>query len=94
MIPEAEPLPLCRIKSAVGEVEACPEGACAFWEHGGEVLESGCALERLAIDVDRPDLAAYLVELRAALEAARDAGEREAARRAYAELVPPELSGR
>ena len=58
------------------------------------VLEAGCALERLHIDVDRSDLASYLVELRAALEAARDAHEREAAREAFAALVPPELSGR
>jgi hypothetical protein len=84
----------CRITLAIGEVEECPQGACAFWEHGGAVIESACALERLQIDVRRPDLAAYLVELRGALEAARDAREREAARAAFAELVPPELSGR
>ena len=84
----------CRIKLAIGEADECPQGACAFWEHGGAVIESGCALERLQIDVRRPDLAAYLVELRSALEAARDAREREAARAAFAELVPPELSGR
>ena len=33
------------------------------------------------------------LELRGSLEAARDRQERDAARRALAELVPPDLSG-
>ena len=85
---------LCRIKLAVDEVEACPQGACPFWEHGGAVVESGCGLERLQLELDRPDLAEYLVGLRHLLETARDGREREAARQAFAGLVPPELSGR
>jgi hypothetical protein len=85
---------LCRIKLTVSEVQACPEGACPFWEHGGAVLESRCGLERLQLDLDRADLAGYLVELREQLEAARDDQERRAARQAFAVLVPPELSGR
>jgi hypothetical protein len=85
---------LCRIKLTLGDVESCPKGACPFWEPGGAIVEAGCGLERLRIDVDRPDLAAYLVDLREALEAARNAREREEARQAFASLVPPELSGR
>lgn len=85
---------ICRIMHTLHEVEPCPEGACPFWEAGGALLEEGCGLERLALDVDRPDVAAYLVELRRALEDARDIREREAARRTFAGLVPPELSGR
>ena len=93
MVESAQPM-LCRIKLSLGDVEECPEGACPFWESGGAILQAGCGLERLRIDVDRPDLAAYLVDLRGALEAARDAREREEARRAFAGLVPPELAGR
>jgi len=85
---------VCRIKLAVGEVEACPQGACPFWETGGAVLEAGCGLERLQLDLDRPDLAGYLVELRRTLECARNASEQNEARRAFAGFVPPELSGR
>ena len=85
---------LCHIKLTLGEVEACPEGACPFWEVGGAVVESGCGLERLQLDLDRPDLAEYLVQLRRTLETARDARERKEARQALAGLVPPELSGR
>lgn len=85
---------LCRIKIAVGEVEPCPEGACPFWVHGGAVVGAGCGIERLQIDVTRPDLAGYLARLRTQLEAARDAEERRAARQAFAALVPPEFSGR
>lgn len=84
----------CRIKLAVHELEACPEGACPFWEAGGAVAEPGCGLERLHLDVDRPDLAEYLVELRRKLENARGAVEREEALHALAGLVPPEFSGR
>lgn len=82
------------MKLASDELELCPEGACPFWETGGAVLEAGCGLERLQLDLDRPDVARYLVELRRALECARDAQERDDARRAFAGLVPPELSGR
>jgi len=85
---------LCRIKLTLGEVEACPQGACPFWEQGGAVVEADCGLERLGLELDRPDLAEYLGDLRTALEAARDAREREQARQAFAAIVPPELSGR
>ena len=85
---------LCRIKLALDELETCPEGACPFWEAGGAVVEPACGLERLQLDLSRPDLAAYLVELRLALESARNASERDEARRAFAGLVPSELSGR
>jgi hypothetical protein len=84
----------CTIKATLGQAEPCPEGACPFWDHGGAVVSSGCGLERLQLELERPDLAEYLVELRAQLEAARDEQERRAAREAFAGLVPPELSGR
>lgn len=84
---------VCRMKRTLGVAEACPEGGCPFWEQGGAIVESGCGLERLAIELDRPDVAEYFADLRQALEKARDEGEREAARRAFAALAPPELSG-
>ena len=84
----------CRIKLTLDVAEPCPEGACPFWEHGGAVVGSGCGLERLGIDVARPDIALYLDELRTQLESARDEHERRAARQAFAGLVPPELSER
>lgn len=85
---------VCHLHFTLGTVEACPGGACPFWEQGGIALPAGCELERLGIDLDRPDLAEYLLELRVQLEAARDREEQEAARKAFAELVPPDLSGR
>lgn len=84
---------LCRIALAVGEIEACPRGGCPFWEHGGS-LGAGCGLERLQLELDRPDLAEYLGELRRALETARDERGRKAARNARADLGPPDLTGR
>lgn len=90
---EGEPT-VCHLHLALGAVRACPGGACPFWERGGIALPAGCELERLGIDLGRPDLAEYLLELREQLEAARDREEREAARQAFAELVPPDLSGR
>jgi hypothetical protein len=85
---------LCRMKLTLGEVEACPQSACPFWEHGGAVLESGCGLERLHLELDRPELAVYFDELRRALETARDYAERQAAIQALAALVPPDLADR
>ena len=84
----------CHLHLTLGHVEACPGGACPFWEHGGTALPAGCELERLGIDLGRPDLAEYLLDLRDQLETARDREERETARRAFSELVPPDLSGR
>lgn len=84
----------CKLHLALGEVEICPGPACSFWEEGGVALPPGCELERLGVDLDRADLARYLLDLRERLEAARDREERTAARQTFAGLVPPELSGR
>jgi hypothetical protein len=83
---------ICHLHRALGTVVRCPEAACPFWEEGGVALPAGCELERLAIELDRPDLAQYLLDLRRELEAARDREERDAVRKAFADLVPPDLS--
>jgi hypothetical protein len=57
--------------------EQCPRERCAFWEPGGAVADAGCLIERLGLDVRRPELAAYLLELRERLDEVRD--RREAA---------------
>jgi hypothetical protein len=82
------------MKVTLGEVEPCPEGACPFWEHGGAVVQAGCGLERLPVELDRADMAEYLLGLRQALETARDEQERATARATLAAIAPPELSGR
>ena len=82
----------CHLKAAIGLAESCPGPSCPFWEEG--VRHEGCGLERLGLDLGRPDLARHLLELRAALEQARGERERETARLAFADLVPPDLSGR
>jgi hypothetical protein len=70
--------------AAVGEVEVCPEGRCAFWEPGGAVVEGNCLVERLAVDLNDKELAAYLLEARERLERARDLAEAEEAHREFA----------
>jgi len=84
---------LCTLSGVVGDLEECPRGWCAFWEHGGAVVEPGCALERMGIDLTNVDLAYYLLELRRALDGARSEEAGQAARRDLAQLVPPDLSG-
>lgn len=85
---------LCSIQFTVGEVEACPEGACPYWEQGGAALDAGCGLERLGLELDRPDLAAYLLELRVQLETARSHEEKAEAQQAFAAVVPADIAGR
>ena len=80
----------CRIAVTVGAAEPCPGPSCPFWED--TVRSHGCGLERLALDDADPQLASYLLELRHALEETRELRERDAARRAFAALVPPELA--
>jgi hypothetical protein len=84
----------CSLYRAIGRDEPCPRGACAFWEDGGAVLEPGCYVERLGLDLRRPDLGRYLLDLRLTLEEARDREEHRRAQAAYAQLVPPELTDR
>jgi hypothetical protein len=85
---------LCTIEFAVGEVEACPQGACPFWEEGGAALDAGCGLDRLGLDIERPDVAEYLLELRNQLETARSREEQAEARRVFASVVPADIAGR
>jgi hypothetical protein len=56
------------------------------------VVEGGCGLERLGVDLEDRALAAHLLDLRRMLEQARSEEEAEAARTALAQLVPPDLS--
>jgi hypothetical protein len=61
--------PNCVLRRAADRgTERCPREACAFWEPGGAVVEGGCSIERLALDVRRPDVASYLLDLRERLE--------------------------
>jgi len=68
---------------AQGQEELCPRERCALWEPGGAVVEGNCLVERLGVDVRRPELAAYLLETRERLEQARDLAEAEEAHREF-----------
>jgi hypothetical protein len=74
----------CTLRLATGVIEACRSERCAFWEPGGAVVEGGCLIDRLGVDVRRADLAEYLLETRGRLELARDMAEAEAAHREFA----------
>lgn len=65
---------LCALEGAAGRVERCPGAACPFWEEGGAVIEAGCAIERLAVNLSNPQLAQQLRELRMELDLARRGG--------------------
>ena len=84
---------LCSLSAVVGNDAECPHAWCAFWEKGGAVVEPGCAIERLGIRIDDPQLAGYLLELRRALEDARDAEAAEAAGAHLAAVAPADLAG-
>jgi hypothetical protein len=60
---------LCSLEATVGRHEACPEGACPFWEPGGAVLDGRCAFEQLDVKAD-PALAGWLLEIRERLASA------------------------
>lgn len=81
----------CTLRLATGVVEFCPQQRCAFWEEGGAVVEGGCVIERLGVDVRRPDVAGYLLDARERLAQARDRSEAEAAHREFAQRIGLEL---
>jgi hypothetical protein len=83
--------PNCTLHLAQGVVESCTGERCAFWEPGGAVAPGGCLIDRLGVDVRRPDLAAFLLETRERLEQTRDLSEAEAAHREFSRRIGLEL---
>ena len=69
---------LCTLETAVGRVEACPEGACPFWEPGGAALDGRCAFEELDIQADE-QLATWLLDIRERLASAESTAAVDAA---------------
>jgi hypothetical protein len=75
---------MCSLRLAAGgELERCPEERCAFWETGAVAMRGTCLIERLGIEISRPDLAGYLLETREQIEKALDKTEAEAAHREF-----------
>jgi len=84
--------PTCTLRLAAhGAAEPCPRERCSFWEAGDAVVEASCVIERLDVDVSRPDLAAYLLELREQLDEARDRQETEGLHSQFARRIGLEL---
>lgn len=67
---------MCRMKESLGQAEACPGEPCPFWEGGG------CTFQSLDLR-GRPELAGYLLGLRAELASLRGAEDSSAGRRAF-----------
>ena len=82
----------CTLRSAAhGVSEPCSHERCGFWEPGGAVLEGGCFVERLGIDLHRQDLTTYLLDTLERLEQARNMAEAEQAHRQFSRRVGLEL---
>jgi len=77
---------LCSLEAAVGSVEACPEGACPFWEPGGAVLGGRCAFEQFDIEADE-ELATWLLEIRERLASAESTAAADEVRRLFSHLL-------
>jgi hypothetical protein len=77
---------LCSLEVAVGELHACPENACPFWEPGGAALAGRCAFEQLDVATDA-SLAAWLLELRERLATAESTAAAEAAHSLFCHLL-------
>jgi hypothetical protein len=77
---------LCSLTTTVGNPEACPEGACPFWEPGGAALSGRCAVEHLGVVADEA-LAEWLLEIRERLTAASSDEEERAMRSVFHHLL-------
>lgn len=83
---------VCTLRLAArGSAGPCTAEHCAFWEAGGAVVDAGCVIERLGVDVGRADLAAHLLELREQLDVVRDRREAQALRSRLARRIGLEL---
>jgi hypothetical protein len=66
----------CTLETAVGRFGICPGSACPLWAQG-----EGCALASARHELsERPELAAYLLELRQELTDAESASRSRLAR--------------
>ncbi len=84
--------PLCTLHLATGRHEECPGPACAFWEEGGAVVDSGCVFERVRLELDaRPDVAQWMLDIRRGLETAQTAEQTRRIRSGLNEVLPPGL---
>ena len=83
---------LCTLTAVAGDDEECARGWCAFWERGGAVVEAGCAIERLGVRIEEPDLARYLLDVRCELERLRDTEAARTAGEHLAVLAPPDIA--
>jgi hypothetical protein len=72
---------------AENKTEACPRDRCLFWEAATRSTDGTCLLERLGMEVKRPDVAAYLLEVRDRLDAARDLSQAEDAHRQFSRRI-------
>jgi hypothetical protein len=81
----------CHLSAALGNIEECPHGWCAFWERGGAVVEPECAIKRMGFDLGNVDLAYHLLDLRRALEQVRGVEDAKAAGRRFGQIRPPGL---
>jgi len=77
---------LCSLEATVGKLEACPEGACPFWEPGGAALDGRCAFETLDVAADAA-LAGWLLEIRERLASAESTVAADAARSLFSHLL-------
>ena len=77
---------LCSLEETVGRREACPEGACPFWEPGGAALCGRCAFEELDVAAD-PALAGWLLEIRERLASAESTAAADATRSLFSHLL-------
>lgn len=77
--------------AAEGRVEQCPQEQCSLWEPGGAVVQGGCLIDRLGVDLHRPGLAAYLLEVCERLDRSRDLNAAEAAHREFSRRLGRDL---
>jgi hypothetical protein len=77
---------LCSLEAVVGRREACPEGACPFWEPGGAALGGRCAFERLGVTEDAA-LANWLLEIRERLASSESTVAADEARSLFYHLL-------
>jgi hypothetical protein len=77
---------LCSLEAAVGRLEACPEGACPFWEPGGTALGGRCAFEQLDLEADAR-LARWMLEIRERLASAESTAAADEAQSLFSHLL-------
>ncbi len=77
----------CELEQSLGQAGARTRHLCPFWEDGGAVIHSGCALSRKLLDLGRAPVADLVMGLRQRIQRPQSVEDPRQAQREFRGLL-------